>query len=123
MGVDARLFAKNAKKYVDFDRLYNLADVWSLEDEDEGSEGTDLFESAQKSNMFFKGGLTKTEVLRLIELNRKAVKENPEETRGRTYYFDLIERFVQAVGEDTYFVLNDQGDEFYDLAKECEEFK
>lgn len=120
MGIDAHLFAKNAKKSCDFDRLYNISDVWHLKDEAEQEEGRDLYESIQVGYRSFKGGLTKTQVLRLIELNRKAGVEEPECTRNNTWYFDQLEKFVNFIGEDTYFVENDHNDGYYDLIKQYE---
>lgn len=124
MGIDAHMFAKNAKKRCDFDRLYNIADIWNLKDEAEAEEGAELYESIQLGYMNFKGGLTKTQVLRLIELNRKAGREgDPELVRNNTYYFDQLERFANTIGEDIYFVHNDHANDYHDLLDEYEEFK
>ena len=38
--------------------------IWSLKDETEAEEGAELYESIQVGYMNFKGGLTKTQVLR-----------------------------------------------------------
>jgi hypothetical protein len=118
MGIDAHMFAKNAKKCCDFDRLYNISDVWDLKDDAEQEEGIYLYESIQVGYSTFKGGLTKAQVLRLIELNRKAGVEDPESTRNNTWYFDQLEKFVNFVGEDTYFVENDHTDGYCDLLKQ-----
>lgn len=120
MGIDAHLFAKNSRKCCDFDRLYNLSDVWHLKDEAEQEEGRYLYESIQVGYMSLKGGLTKTQVLRLIELNRKAGIEEPESTRNNTWYFDQLEKFVNFIGEDTYFVENDHSNGYYDLISQYE---
>jgi hypothetical protein len=111
MGTDAGFFAKKAKRYFWFDRLYNIHQYMNL--------SGDLMDLVQIQNKLENDrNATAAECIKLLEANIKAwglvsedEKERAEHRAG--WCRDSIE-FVKAFPDDEFFVASDNGDA-YDL--------
>lgn len=113
MGVDAGIFAKKAKKYFWFDRLYNIERFFELDDQELvlqlDSIKHDLMEKDNK--------LVGYQIIRFLKFNIEAWIAGPQEDRYHAEWVKQIIEFVEAHPDDNFFVATDHTDA-YDLIGE-----
>ena len=107
MGVDAGFFAKKAKRYFWFDRLYNIEaynhdDVWT-------KELDDIYYKLRNER-----SASASEVLALLEANIKAWMLEPEDQGYHVGWCKAAMEFVKTFSDDEFFVSGDNHDA-YDL--------
>jgi len=113
MGVDAGMFAKNAKKYFWFDRLSNIENYWEYPDE--------ILDDAYriKSRLMDKNNsLSTNDIVKFLDLCVAAWESREESQRYHADWVRGIIRFVQAHPNDQFFVSQDGGGDAYDLIGE-----
>lgn len=103
MGVDACMFAKKAKRYYYFDRLYNInRGIWAEDalTDDEFMEGDRIYYKLINDK-----SATAAEVRKLCELNLKGYKTTPDDDRSG-WIMNILE-FVNKFPDDEFFVQTD----------------
>jgi hypothetical protein len=108
MGTDAGFFAKKAKKYFWFDRLYNLDAVWDLEAAGALWSIRDTL-TEDKDNQ-----LSVETITNFLERNIECWMRREESQRYHAEWVRGALAFVKAHPDDQFFVATSDGDA-YDL--------
>jgi hypothetical protein len=119
MGVDASLFAKNAKKRIYFDRLSNI-NQWF--DSVEYGDMWKHLDSIKDKLMNEKIGANSDELLGFLTENRAAWMHVEEDRRYHANWVQALIEFVMDNLGDTFFVIPDNDtDRYWPLCDEYSE--
>jgi len=103
MGVDAGIFAKNAKRYCWFDRISNVEKYWDLQDDETVMRLSDVkYSLMHEDNM-----LESEEILSFLRANAEAWEAGEESERYRAGWVRSAIAFVEAHPGDRFFIKDD----------------
>jgi hypothetical protein len=116
MGVDASMFAKKAKKYLYFDREYNLKAHWDMDDMNESDFQLqdNLFQEMKDC------WLSNGDVIYYLKENIELAEEVKEDCK--VIWSKRLLEFVEECPDDHFFIRNSNQD-MYDLYDIYTEFK
>ncbi len=127
MGVDSGIFAKNAKKYLWFDRAKNLqgwrySDAFDVESKE--SERAEVIHEAMYRPDSRKSHVSAEEALFLAGVSKKAwLLDNDKSERPRSTWCQSVIDFIKLYPNDVFSLKSDHGDEWPDCCNKYEEIK
>jgi hypothetical protein len=126
MGVDAGIFAKNAKKYFWFDRANNLL-AWTWVDTfwdkfPEESEKADRISDEMYHPDSWNRHVSATDALFVAELSRKACLSS-EEDQDHAVWSESVVKFIRMFPEDLFCFKSDHGGEWPECTDEYDEVR